>query len=298
MPSHIFTRLGLWDESIQSNLKSISAAQCYAEAADIPGHWDEELHGLDYLVYAYLQKGENKLAEKQVQYLSGIKRVYPVNFKVAYAFASIPCRYVLENKKWKDAAALDKPAVNFSWNQFPWQEAIIHFTRLLGDAHIENMNGAKIELAKLNQLRDTLQKQKDSYKSMEVAIQIKAGEAWIQFASGDRTVALNLMKLAADMEDSTSKHPVTPGEVLPERELLGDMFLQMNQNQNALQAYEAVLTKCPNRFNSLHGAGEAAEKAGEKQKAIYYYKELSTTTDSANSDRKELVDVRKFLKIH
>ncbi|MEP6464701.1 MAG: tetratricopeptide repeat protein [Parafilimonas sp.] len=298
MPSHIFTRLGLWDESIQSNLKSIDAAKCYAESAGIPGHWDEELHGLDYLVYAYLQKGEDSLAEKQVEYLKTINEVYPVNFKVAYAFAAIPCRYVLENKKWKEAAALEKYPSNFSWNNFPWQEAIIHFTRLLGAAHIENIDAAKLELKKLDQLRDTLEKQKDSYKSMEVAIQIKAGEAWILFASGDKKHALNLMKLAADMEDSTSKHPVTPGEVLPARELLGDMFMQMNENEKALQAYEAVLKKCPNLFNSLYGAGKAAEKCSNKQKAIYYYKQLLSITDLANSDRHGLVGVRKFLIKH
>ncbi len=298
MPSHIFTRLGLWDEAIHSNLQSIAAAQCYAESADIPGHWDEELHGLDYLVYAYLQKGENRLAKKQVQYLTTINKVYPVNFKVAYAFAAIPSRYVLENKKWKEAAALEKHPTDFSWNNFPWQEAIIHFTRLLGAVHIGNADEAKSELAKLNQLRDTLEKQKDVYKSKEVEIQMKAGEAWIQFVSNNKKDAVNLMKLAADMEDSTDKHPVTPGEVLPARELLGDMFLRMGENHDALQAYETVLKKCPNRFNSLYGAGKAAEKSGDKQKTIYYYKQLSTITDSTGSGRQELVYIRKFLAMH
>lgn len=298
MPSHIFTRLGLWDECIRSNLKSIEAAKCYAESADIPGHWDEELHGLDYLVYSYLQKGENTFAEKQVQYLATINKVYPVNFKVAYAFAAIPCRYVLENKKWKEAAALKRYPSDFSWNNFPWQEAITHFTRLLGNVHLNKVNAAKLELAKLDQLHDTLEKQKDSYKSMEVAIQIKAGEAWIQFVSGDKKDAINAMELAADMEDRTGKHPVTPGEVLPARELLGDMFLQMNDTLNALKAYEAVLEKSPNRFNSLYGAGKAAEKSGNEQKAIDYYRQLLAITASANSDRQELVDARKFLSAH
>lgn len=298
MPSHIFTRLGLWDECISSNLKSIETAQCYAEQADIPGHWDEELHSLDYLVYAYLQKGDNANAEKQVEYLSTINNVYPVNFKVAYAFAAIPCRYVLENKQWKEAAVLETHPANFSWTAFPWQEAIIHFTRLLGNVHTENINAAKLELAKLNQLHDTLEKQKDSYKSTEVSIQIKAGEAWIEFASGDKKDAVNIMKLAADMEDSTGKHPVTPGEVLPARELLGDMFRQMNENQNALQAYEAVLKQCPNRFNSLYGAGKAAEKAGDEQKAIHYYKQLSAITSSANPGRQEIIEARIFLTMH
>lgn len=294
MPSHIFTRLGLWDDCIRSNQKSIDAARCYAEQAAIPGHWDEELHGLDYLVYAYLQKGNNDSAEKQVRYLETIHEVYPVNFKTAYAFAAIPCRYVLENKKWREAAELSLHHANFSWNAFPWQEAIVHFTKLLGNVHVGNIQTAKLELEKLNALHDTLQKQKDAYKAMEVAIQIKAGEAWIELASGNKTNAVGLMKLAADMEDSTSKHPVTPGEVLPARELLGDMYLGMHQNQNALQSYEAVLKTSPNRFNSLYGAG----KSGDEKKAIHYYKQLSAIADSSNSDRKELVEARKYLSVH
>ena len=160
------------------------------------------------------------------------------------------------------------------------------------------MNAAQLELARLNQLHDTLEKQKDAYKSMEVAIQIKAGEAWIDFALGNKQVAVSAMKLAANMEDSTGKHPVTPSEVLPARELLGDMFLQMNENENALQAYETVLTKCANRFNSLYGAAKAADKKGDKPKAFYYYNQLSAITNSANVDRPELEDVRRFLAMH
>ena len=248
MPSHIFTRLGLWDECINSNLKSISSAQCYAETAGIKGHWDEELHGLDYLVYAYLQKGENNSAEEQVEYLNTINDVYPANFKVAYAFAAIPSRYLLENKKWQEAAALQIHPANFPWKEFPWQEAIFHFTRLLGSAHTGNMDAAKTELIKLQALHDTLEKQKDVYKSRQVEVQIKTGQAWIWFESGNKTEALNLMKLAANMEDSTEKHPVTPGEVLPARELLGDMLFEMNKYNDALQAYESVLEKISESF--------------------------------------------------
>ena len=298
MPSHTFTRLGLWDECIKSNLVSVASAKCYAEQAGIKGHWDEELHGMDYLIYAYLQKGENKLANEQLKYLETINEVHPANFKVAYAFAAIPSRFLLENKNWDRAATLQVPPANFSWIQFPWQESIIHFTRLLGAAHLGNIKDANIELAKLNLLHDTLEKQKDAYKSLQVAIQIKTGEAWIQFANGKTTEALNLMKLAVDMEDGTEKHPVTPGEVLPARELLGDMLLQVKQYENALLAYEAVLQKCPNRFNSLYGAGLAAEKSTQKQKAVFYFKQLLTITDAVNSDRPELVDTRKFLAMH
>jgi len=298
MPSHIFIRLGLWDESIHSNKQSVSAAQCYAQSAGIKGHWDEELHGMDYLVYAYLQKGDNKLAQERVKYLQTINTVYPVNFKIAYAFAAIPSRYLLENKNWKEAALLSLPSANFSWNAFPWQEAIIHFTRLLGAAHIGNLAEAKSELVKLDQLRDTLEKQKDVYKSKEVEIQMKAGEAWIQFASANKADALRLMKLAADMEDATGKHPVTPGEVLPARELLGDMLLEANENNAALLAYEAVLTKSPNRFNSLYNAGIAAEKSGDNKKAVSYFKQLLSVADTANSSRPEIAAARSFLKAH
>ena len=298
MPSHTFTRLGLWDECIKSNLVSVASAKCYAEQAGIKGHWDEELHGMDYLIYAYLQKGENKLANEQLKYLETINEVHPANFKVAYAFAAIPSRFLLENKNWDRAATLQVPPANFSWIQFPWQESIIHFTRLLGAAHLGNIKDANIELAKLNLLHDTLEKQKDAYKSLQAAIQIKTGEAWIQFANGKTTEALNLMKLAVDMEDGTEKHPVTPGEVLPARELLGDMLLQVKQYENALLAYEGVLQKCPNRFNSLYGAGLAAEKSGQKQKAVFYFKQLLTITNAVNSDRPELVDTRKFLAMH
>ena len=293
MPSHIFTRLGLWDECIRSNLKSVETAKCYAKSAKVPGHWDEELHGLDYLVYAYLQKGDNVNAHSQLVYLNAIDSIYPVNFKVAYAYAAIPCRYVLENKQWKEAAALKTHLANFSWNAFPWQEAIIHFTRLLGAVHMEKLTDAKAELTKLTQLRDTLVKQKDNYKSTEIFVQIKAGEAWIQFTLGNKWKAVTLMELAANTEDSTGKHPVTPGEVLPARELLADMFLAMNEPGKALQSYEEVIAKCPNRFNSLYGAAKAAEQSGNRKKAIYYYEQLQT--QSAQSGRREIAELKKLI---
>lgn len=298
MPSHIFTRLGLWDQCIKSNLASVASAKCYAEQAGIKGHWDEELHGMDYLVYAYLQKGENKLAKEQLKYLETFIDVYPLTFKVAYAFAAIPSRFYLENKNWNEAATAQLYPSNFPWIKFPWQKSIIHFTRLLGAAHLENIKGAEAELTKLKQLHAILQQQKDLYKSKQVEIQIKTGEAWILFAAAQKKEALSLMKLAADMEDSTEKHPVTPGEVLPARELFGDMLLQVKQYENALFAYEAVLKKSPNRFNSLYGAGSAAEKSGNTQRAIFYYKQLSTVMDITNTERPELAAIRSFLSIH
>ena len=296
MPSHIFTRLGYWDECIKSNLESVASAKCYGGQAGIKGHWDEELHGMDYLVYAYLQKGANNLAQEQLKYLKTFEQVDPVNFKVAYAFAAIPSRIYLENKNWKEAATVQLYPHNLPWAQFAWQESIIHFTRLLGAVHLNDNNRAILELTKLKKLHDTLEKQKDAYKSKQVAIQITTGEAWIHFISGQRQQALKKMKLAADMEDSTEKHPVTPGEILPARELLGDMFFELGLYEDALQSYEAVLQKSPNRFNSLYGAGRSAEKLTKAKKTNLYYRQLLTTSDSTNSDRPELTSIAKFLK--
>jgi tetratricopeptide (TPR) repeat protein len=296
MPSHIFTRLGLWNECIGSNLASVSSAQCYAKAAGIKGHWDEELHGLDYLVYAYLQKGENDLAKQEWNYLKTINEVHPVNFKVAYAFAAIPARYLLENKHWKEAANLQIHPASFPWKDFQWQKAIIHFTRLMGSVHIGNTDSAKAELKQLNLIYDRLIEQKDTYKANQVQIQIKASQAWMKFKEGKNDEALMLMKLAADMEDKTEKHPVTPSEVIPARELLADLLLQMNKPDQALEAYEANLKKHPNRFNGLCGAGLAAEKSGKLEKADAYYQQLMSMVDPANSTRPELTTIEQFLK--
>jgi len=167
MPSHIFTRLGLWDECIASNQASVAAAQCYAKSAGINGHWDEELHGLDYLEYAYLQKKENDLAKRQWDYLNTITKVFPDNFKVAYAFAAIPSRYLLENKLWREAATLKIHPVDFPWQDYPWQKAIFYFTRLLGNVHLGKLDSANAELKSLYQLHSNLLAQKMPIKPIK-----------------------------------------------------------------------------------------------------------------------------------
>ena len=294
MPSHIFTRLGLWDESISSNLTSTASAKCYAENAGLKGHWDEELHGMDYLVYAYLQKGDDSLAKAQWDYLRTIREVYPANFKVAYAFAAIPARYVLENKKWKEAASLEIYPTSFPWNKFPWEEAIIHFARLLGSVHTGLRDSKIKELDKLKIIRDTLQRRGDMYKANQVDIQIMCSEAWILFKAGKYSNALEHMISAAEKEDATEKNPVTPGEVIPARELLADMLLEMGYNEKALTAYLEDLKTHPNRFNGLYGAGLSAEKCGDKKNAASYYHRLSEIS-SVHSHRPELVAARLFL---
>jgi tetratricopeptide (TPR) repeat protein len=296
MPSHIFTRLGLWEEGIQSNLGSVASAQCYAQTAGIKGHWDEELHGLDYLVYGYLQTGDNQKATAQLQYLHNIREVHPANFKVAYAFAAIPSRIVLENKRWSEAAALQAPPANFSWSSFPLQEAMLHFTRAMGMAHTGELKAAQSEIQVMQQLRDTLLSQKDAYKANQVLVQVTTAKAWLHWKAGHKDSALQLMRQAAELEDKTEKHPVTPGEVLPARELLGDLLLELNDPVQALAAYEANLEKRPNRFNGLYGAGLAAQKAGDTSKAGKYYRQLlSVARNGSVNGRPELAAIKKYL---
>jgi hypothetical protein len=297
MPSHIFVRLGLWDDCINSNLAAASAAKCYAENTGIKGHWDEELHAMDYLVYAYLQQGDNALAKKQWDYLNTIREVNPPNFKVAYAFAAIPSRYLLENKRWKEAAALEASPVNLSWEKFPWQKAIIHFTRALGCINTGNAGSARAELKKLGVIYDTLMQQNDVYKANQVHIQVKTAEAWLLFKEGKINDAIKTMTTAANLEDNTQKMAVTPGEVLPARELLGDMLMQANQPAAALAAYEADLQQHQGRFNGLYGAALAAEKSGNVQKATYYYQQLAKVARPATTGRPELAVAKAFLKI-
>jgi hypothetical protein len=252
--------MGLWDESIQSNLASVSAAKCHAENLGMKGHWDEELHGLDYLVYAYLQKGDTIHAKKYLDYLETITRVEPENFKVAYAFAAIPSRYVLENKLWQRAAAMQLHPSDFPWQKYPWEKSIFHFAKLMGYVHTDDLNNADKELKTMESLRDELISQKDSYKANQVEIQILASRGWILFKKGKEKEGLQLMQQAADKEDSTQKHPVTPGEVLPARELLGDMLIEMNKQDDALIAYQENLKSHNNRLNSLKGVKYASKK--------------------------------------
>jgi tetratricopeptide (TPR) repeat protein len=296
MPSHIFTRLGLWDECINSNFVAASSAQCYAQSAGIKGHWDEELHALDYLMYGYLQKGDNNNAKTQLDYFYSIDAVDPINSKVLYSFAAGPSRYYLENKMWKEAASLPFHPANYPWEKFPWEKGIIHFARALGSVHNSQLDQAKTELRNLQAIRDTLLAKKDDYRANQVHIQIHSVDAWIQYKEGKNAEALKLMNTAAEMEDKTEKHPVTPGEVMPARELLGDMLLAMNKPVEALEAYEANLKKRPNRFNGIYGAAQASERAAYGDKASTYYQQLTNIPGSIKSNRLELETARLYLR--
>ena len=262
MPSHIFTRMGLWDESIQSNLASAAAAKCYAEALGANAHNDQELHAMDYLVYAYLQTGQEQKAKEQIDYLRSMKSMFPEGQTSTYAIAAMPARYVLELRNWKEAASLDTTTTLFDMDKYPWSKAILHFTRVLGAVHTGNIVAAKKDLTSLEKQHARLVKSGDDYKANQVLIQVKMANAWIQFAEGDKENALAGMQAAAELEEKTGKHPATPGEVIPAREILGDMLLAAGKNEAAQEAYKANLKRTPNRKNSLSGASIAANRSG------------------------------------
>jgi hypothetical protein len=296
MPSHIFTRLGLWDESIQSNRSSIEAAKCYAENLGMQGHWDQELHGLDYLIYAYLQQGNDDEAKKQVDYLNTIDSVFPITFVNAYTFAAAPMRYALERKDWKQASALELRPEKFPWENFQWQKGVYHFGKLLGAVNSNDLKTANAQLNELKKIETFLQENKKDYEANQTHIQIAASESLLLFASGKKAEGIKSMIAATELESATEKHSVTPGEIVPTLELLGDMYVKTGDHTRAKAAYVANLKIRPGRFNSIYGAAVASKKSGDNAQAEIYYKQLLELTKSGDKGRPEIREAEKILK--
>lgn len=271
MPTHIFTRLGLWEDSIDWNGRSAAAALGNPVAGVVSLHY---LHALDYLVYAHLQRGDDTQAVRIRQTLQGLQSPVQKELASAYAFAAVPARIALERQQWAAAAALEaRVPAWFTWDAFPAVEAMTEFARALGAAHTNKGPQAREALAKLAELRDRAAST-NAYWGTQVEIQRLAASAWLTFAEGQQSRGLETMRKAADLESTTEKHPVTPGEILPARELLGDMLLEMGEHAAAQKEYAAVLERSPNRFNSLYGAGRAAELRGDRATAAGFYKQL------------------------
>lgn len=295
MPSHIFTRLGLWDESIISNLNSTSAAQCYAEQLDMSGNWDEEIHATDYLVYAYLQQGNVLEAKKLVDYLTSLEKIHPIGVKAAYPTAAIPARFYLETRNWEKASQLEMSLNDFPLEIYPWSNGIIHFTRALGAAHTGDLAAANQDLEKLMKCHELLVRENNEYMATQVQIMVKAAQAWVRFFEGNLREALTLMNTSAQLELQTEKQSLTPGEVLPSQELLGDLLIKLEKPQQALGAYELNLKLRPNRFNGLYGAAKAARLSGDNVKATSYYQILIKVARPTDKERSELLEARDYL---
>jgi len=295
MPSHIFTRLGLWQESIQSNLASAAAAKKHVTMSHPGAASFDQLHALDYLVYAYLQGAEDQKARQIVDQAAALNKVDAPVLPASYAFTAIPARYTLERRRWSDAAKLELHPRDFPWEQFRYSEALIYFARAIGAARSGDPAAARKDVDKLSAIQKALVESKLGYWADQVEIQRRSAAAWLAHAEGNDTEALTLMSSAAELEAATEKHPVTPGPIIPARELLGDMLLELKQPEQALREFEASLGDSPNRFNGLYGAARAAELSGDKKKASDYYAKMVTLTAHADSDRPELQKIREFV---
>jgi tetratricopeptide (TPR) repeat protein len=295
MPSHIFTRLGLWQESIQSNLGAVAASKEYAAKIHPEAVYYEQLHALDYLAYAYLQGAQDREAKRVLDELRAIKKVQPEAFQAAYAYAAIPARYALERRRWSEAAALTVQPTAFPWSRFQWAEAVTHFARAMGSARSGNVASSRKDIEKLESLQNSLVKAKDSYWAKQVDIQRRVASAWYLRAEDKNEEALQLMQSAADLEDSTDKHPVTPAPIQPARELLGEMLLELGSPAQALKEFEVSHRVEPNRFRGLYGAAKAAQQSGDREKARHYYAKLISLCERADADRPELKEAKAFL---
>ena len=299
MPSHIFTRMGLWQEAISSNLDARASAKAHALRNHLPGAWDEQLHAMDYLAYAYLQGAQDKQAQGVLDELYKIRRVDPPNFKVAYAFTAIPARYALERRQWGEAAKLPVPPGSmetFPWERFRWAESQIRFARAIGAARTGDTASARQEVEKLADIRQTLAEIKGDYDwGKQVEIKRQVASAWLAYAEGSREESLRLMRAAAELDDATEKHPVTPGTLLPAREQLGELLLELKQPAAALQEFETSLRIAPNRFNGLYGAARAATLASDRKTAKTYYEKLLVLCRQADGERAEIEEAKKFL---
>ncbi|MGA2095882.1 MAG: hypothetical protein ABSH39_06255 [Candidatus Acidiferrum sp.] len=288
MPSHIFTRLGLWQESIDSNLASAAAARKNGLIGD-------ELHALDYLVYAYLQTGQDRAARDILKTLPKPQPTESAYYTALYATAVIPARIAVERHRWSDAAALTLPADVFPGGRYSSTEADLYFARALGAARANNAAAARTHLQQMDALHDRLEQNHDKYSTELVDIQRATVQAWIAFSEGKKEEALRQMRAAADREEATEKLPVTPGAVVPARELLGEMLLAAKQPVSALEAFEASLQLTPERFNSLYGAAQAAQLAGDRAKASADYAKLLANCPKPAADLPELREARLFL---
>jgi tetratricopeptide (TPR) repeat protein len=294
MPTHIYTRLGEWPASINGNLRAADAA------LDIPAGdkgqyvWDEFPHAIEYVVYAYLQRGMDDSALTQLRRLESTERLEPT-FKTAFHLASSRARYALERRDWALAArtASREPAA-LSWDRFPWAEAVAVFARGIGGARRGDARMAASSSERLTTLDSVAQKAGEGLFARNIRVLRMELDAWRAYEGKKPDSALALLQAAANLESSTPKHPVTPAPTIPATEWAGDMLLELERPSDALAQYEQTLTAYPNRFNSLAGAARAAQAAGRAALARQYYEKLLSVA-AAESKRPAVAAARSFL---
>jgi len=291
MPTHIFTRLGMWDSSIELNDRSARAAREHPVNGAISLHF---FHALDYVAYAHLQRAEWEEARAVLDTLRAMDGQLMVELATPYSLAAVPARVALETRAWATAAALPaRVPADYPWDDFPAVEAITHFARGIGAARSGDPEAARASAARLVELRDAAGRT-SGYWATQIEVQRLAVEAWAAHAAGNDGEGLRLMREATELEATTEKHPVTPGEIIPAPELLGDMLLMLQRYEEAGEAFEAALERSPRRLRSLYGAGRAAELAGDTAAAADRYRELLELTESGDPDTEAVLHAREF----
>ena len=295
MPSHIFTRLGLWDDSIASNIASMKSAVAQAQRLHGGGGSFDQLHAMDYLVYAYLQEAKDTSARKVLAEIQDMTRLDEDQFAAAYAFAASPARLPLERHDWRAAAALEINTAWFPWHRFRNVEALVHYARAIGAARTGDVAAARRSAGEIAAIREAMPATRDYDWSGSIGAQWEAVTALIAWAEGEKDEGVRLLRLAADHEDAVDKHPVTPGALLPVREMLADLLLKNGRPAEAVKEYEAVLKTAPRRFNATAGAARAADQAGDRMKARAYAMQLREIAGNAETSRPELEWARVYL---
>jgi tetratricopeptide (TPR) repeat protein len=291
MPSHIFTRLGLWDESIRSNTDSASAGRAIV-AKSHPGRDSyEALHALDYLEYAYLQLGDDERARKVLEEIRAVTQLDEPTFSAGYALAAVPARYALERRDWGTATALELPTQQLPWERFSYVRGVTYFANAIGAARSGNLSRARRAVDALRELQSTLASAPPGGPydwAGQVESMRLAGAGWLAHAEGTDDEAVRLLTAAAEKEELVGKHPVTPGAILPARELLGDLLVELRRPAEAVVAYEQSLKQAPRRLNTLAGAAHAAKLAGDSARSRKYSEELRALCgDSCSRVRRE-----------
>ena len=295
MPSHIFSRVGLWREMVEGNRASYLAAKAELKETTLGIGAYDALHAMDYLVFGHLQQAQDQAARALMEEAAAIRKVNVENFVAAYAFAAIPARFALERGDWQQAAALQLMPSDLAWAKFPQSEAILVFARGLGAARSGNVAAARKEVKRLEALEEALKAAKNAYWAGQTDFQIKTVNAWIAFAEQRHDEAVQLMRAAAEAEEASDKHPVTPGNVVPSRELMGEMLLALDRPAEALVEFERSLQRDPHRFRGIHGAARAAEASGNRQAAADYYAKLQALAADRDTERPELAQAKAFL---
>jgi hypothetical protein len=296
MPSHVFTRLGHWRESAASNRASAEIARKEAAAAGPAVAVINVLHALDYMAYAYLQLGEDANAKAVLDEVRAVDKVDGAGLGAGYALAAIPARYALEREDWRAAQGLTAQPASFPWEKLPQAEAIVHFARGVGAAKLGDVAAAKASIARLNELHAALRATRQDYWAEQVAIQERAVSALASFALGQRALALAAMKEAAARESASEKHIVSPGPILPARELYGAMLLEMGQFEAALKELETSQRHEPNRLAGLALAAKAADKAGQPAKARAFYQQVLVLTSNADPGKRQAAEAKAYLQ--